>query len=86
MKLENEALVLDLIEWVAAAPRSYAETMNAWRTSCPRLPIWEDAIDHGLIVRTYTNGGTAVCATPAGLALLEAERTPQADERARVLS
>jgi hypothetical protein len=23
--------------------------MDAWRTSCPRLPIWEDAVDARLI-------------------------------------
>ena len=45
-----EALVLDLVEWVAARPRAYDEVMEAWRTSCPRLTIWEDAVDRGLIV------------------------------------
>jgi hypothetical protein len=44
-----EALVRDLLEWVAARPRTYRETMEAWRTSCPRLPVWEDAFDGGLI-------------------------------------
>ncbi len=43
------SLIVQLLEWVAARPRSYAETMEAWRTSCPRLPVWEDAIDGGLI-------------------------------------
>jgi D-3-phosphoglycerate dehydrogenase len=36
-----EALILDLLEWLATADRSYAEVMDAWRTSCPRLPVWE---------------------------------------------
>jgi len=44
-----EALVLGLLEWIAARPRTYRETMEAWRTSCPRLPVWEDALDSGLI-------------------------------------
>jgi hypothetical protein len=44
-----EALVLDLLGWVARHPRTYRETMEAWRTSCPRLPVWEDATDHGLV-------------------------------------
>lgn len=39
------ALVVQLLEWVAARPRTYEETMQAWRTSCPRLPVWEDACD-----------------------------------------
>jgi DNA-binding transcriptional LysR family regulator len=44
--------------------------MEAWRTSCPRLTIWEDAVDRGLVVR----GGTTVEITPAGRALLEQGR------------
>jgi len=38
-----EALILDLLEWLAQSERSYQEVMDAWRTSCPRLPVWEDA-------------------------------------------
>lgn len=34
----------DLLEWIAAAPRTYAETLEVWRSSCPRLTIWEDAL------------------------------------------
>ena len=56
-----DSLVLDLVEWVARQPRSYAQTMDAWRTSCPRLPVWEDAVDRGFIVReTATDGETLV--------------------------
>jgi hypothetical protein len=43
--MENESLILDLLEWVASTPKSYEDVMNAWRTSCPRLTIWEDALD-----------------------------------------
>ena len=42
-------LILELLAWVAARPRSYEETMDAWRTSCPRNPVWEDATTDGLI-------------------------------------
>ena len=35
-----DPLILDLLEWVAARPRTYTEVMDAWRTSCPRLTIW----------------------------------------------
>jgi hypothetical protein len=42
-----EPLILDLLEWVAGKDRSYEEVMDAWRTSCPRLPVWEDANDRG---------------------------------------
>ena len=48
--MDNESLVLDLLEWIGPTPRSYDEVMNAWRTSCPRLTIWEDAVDAGLLV------------------------------------
>jgi hypothetical protein len=43
--MENKALVLDLLEWIAARPRRYEDVMDAWRTSCPRLTIWEDTVD-----------------------------------------
>ena len=47
--MENESLVLDFVEWVAAKPRSHEEVMNAWRTSCPQLSIWEDSVDARLV-------------------------------------
>ncbi|NQW11060.1 MAG: hypothetical protein HQ481_14430 [Alphaproteobacteria bacterium] len=68
-----EPLILDLVAWVAATPRSYAEVMDAWRTSCPRLPVWEDAVDRGFVQRTVNGGGIPmVSATPAGIAFLRA--------------
>jgi hypothetical protein len=42
-----ETLILDLLEWVDRRERTYDETMDAWRTSCPRLPVWEDANERG---------------------------------------
>jgi hypothetical protein len=44
-----EGLVLELLAWVARRPRTYGETMEVWRTSCPRMPVWEDATANGLI-------------------------------------
>jgi hypothetical protein len=46
-----DALVFDLVEWVAKEPRRYNDVMEAWRTSCPRLSVWEEAVDRGLLVR-----------------------------------
>ena len=46
-----DPLVRDLVEWVAKEPRSYADVLDAWRTSCPRLTVWEDAVDRGLLMR-----------------------------------
>ena len=66
-----------LLEWIAAAPRPYAEVMDAWRTSCPRLPVWEDAVDARFVVRLRDDGGgTMVAVTDAGRAFLDAERKP----------
>ncbi len=69
-----DALILDLLEWVSNCERSYAEVMEAWRISCPRLPVWEDAVDRGLIAREHVNGRSVVRITPSGLALLYSRR------------
>jgi len=45
----QQALTLQFLAWVADRPRRYGEAMEAWRTSCPRLTIWEDAISDGLV-------------------------------------
>jgi len=65
-----ESLILDLIEWVDLRERTYEETMSAWRTSCPRLPVWEDAIDRGFI----TTDHYIVSVTAEGRRHLEARR------------
>jgi phage-related baseplate assembly protein len=71
---ETRALVLDLVAWVAAEPRPYEAVMAAWRTSCPRLTVWEDAVDQGLVARRHANNGAGavVVATERGRALLRA--------------
>jgi hypothetical protein len=66
-----EALILDLLDWLRVRERTYEEALDAWRTSCPRLPVWEDAQDRGLIAREPVNGRQIVRVTPSGLALLE---------------
>jgi hypothetical protein len=45
----THALTLQMLEWIADRPRTYPEVMDAWRTSCPRMSIWEDACIAGLI-------------------------------------
>ena len=57
-----EALILDLLESLAPKPRAYSDVLEAWRTSCPRLPVWEEANDRGLIRRR----GSLVALTPVG--------------------
>jgi D-3-phosphoglycerate dehydrogenase len=66
-----EPLILDLLEWLAKDDRDYLETMDAWRTSCPRLPVWESANDRGLVTRKFENGRAFVRLTPAGRDLLK---------------
>jgi len=65
-----EPLILDLLDWLAARDRTYEEVMDAWRTSCPKLPVWEDANDRGLVARETVNGRCIVRVAPPGLALL----------------
>jgi hypothetical protein len=43
------APTLELLRWLSARPRTYRETIEAWRTSCPRLSVWDDAIGEGLV-------------------------------------
>ena len=45
----TKALTLQLLEWIDDHPRRYDEALEAWRTTCPRLSIWEDACIDGLI-------------------------------------
>jgi hypothetical protein len=64
-------LIVEFLEWLAAEPRDYAEVMDGWRTSCPRLPIWEDAVDQGLVRRRNVPGrGAVVEVTAEGRRLL----------------
>jgi hypothetical protein len=44
-----ETLIIELLEWIGPDARPYAEVQEAWRTSCPRLPIWEDAMAAGYL-------------------------------------
>jgi hypothetical protein len=49
MASAHASLTLQLLEWVADKPRSRPELMEAWRSTCPRLAIWEDACADGLL-------------------------------------
>ena len=65
-----EPLIFDLVEWVAREPRTHADVMNTWRTSCPRLTVWEDAVDRGLVERKASDKGAVVVVTARGRAFL----------------
>jgi hypothetical protein len=61
-------LTVELLVWISSRPRTYAETIEAWRSNCPRDPVWDDALVAGLV---QTNG-LEVGLTARGRALLDA--------------
>jgi hypothetical protein len=80
----TENLIVDLLEWLAMRDRPYDEVMDAWRTSCPRLPVWEEANDRGLVVIKEERGVRVVTPTAKGLALID-RRRPRAAEASRAV-
>ncbi len=73
-------LICDLLEWLGRAPRTHAEVMDGWRTSCPRLPVWEEATDRGYVTRR----GSLVEVTPHGCSFLVEQRSLDAKQRTGV--
>jgi len=70
-----DSLILDLLEWIGPDPRPYGETVEAWRTSCPRLPVWEQANELGLVRRRRGPQGEALVAvSPTGVEHLRRHR------------
>jgi hypothetical protein len=60
-----DTLILDLLEWIGPKARPYTEVLEAWRTSCPRFPVWEDANDRGFIARHHAPGHGAIISVSA---------------------
>ncbi|HEY4940929.1 MAG TPA: hypothetical protein VII56_05835 [Rhizomicrobium sp.] len=69
-----EPLLVDLVEWVGREERLYLDVMDAWRTSCPRLPVWEEANARGLVTRQLGAAGAVVRVTEAGRAFAKKAR------------
>ena len=70
-----DSLILDLIEWLGCSPRPYSEVLDAWRTSCPRLPVWEDANVRGFVEYHHEPGlGRFVSVSRAGAEYLRNNR------------
>jgi len=70
-----EPLIRDLLAWIAKEERSYADVMDAWRTSCPRLPVWEEASDRGFVTRRFDpSRGALIGLTEKGHAWLREPR------------
>ena len=55
--MSPSALTFDLLAWIDNRARSYEETIEAWKTSCPRLSIWDDAVVDGLVRIDGRSGG-----------------------------
>jgi hypothetical protein len=68
-------LTVDFLAWLAPAPRPYAEVMEAWRTSCPRLTVWEDVLEAGFVARRRSPGtAPTIEVTARGIAFLARHR------------
>ncbi len=71
-----DVLVLDLLDWIGPNPRPYPEVLDAWRTSCPRLPVWEEANARGFVASHYEAGrGRLISVSPAGWEHLRERRS-----------
>jgi hypothetical protein len=60
--------VRQLLDWLSPGPRTYAEAIEAWKTHCPRISPWEDALAQGLIAIERHEGRSFVVVTDAGAA------------------
>jgi hypothetical protein len=75
MATHLDSLILDLLEWIGPEHKPYADVMDAWRTSCPRLTVWEDANERGFLERRYDERcGALVSLTSHGQDFLSAHR------------
>jgi len=63
-------LMLEFLTWVSSRRRTYAEAMEAWRSTCPRQTVWEDALTDGVIEVGGTLHKSEVTLTPRGRAIL----------------
>jgi hypothetical protein len=75
--------MIEFLTWVSSRRRTYAEAMEAWRSTCPRHTVWEDALADALI--RFEGGKTLreyeVVLTPRGESILGASRGERAGER-----
>ena len=72
-------LTLEFLTWIASRPRTYAESMEVWASTCPRHSVWDDALIDGLIVveTGETMDQSKVILTPRGRAVLDGKLQSQ---------
>ena len=75
MSYSPSLIMIQFLAWVADRPRNYAQCMDAWRSTCPRLSVWEDAIIDEL-VRIENDANRSVGLTQRGRAVLAQAKTP----------
>jgi hypothetical protein len=70
----------EFLTWIARCQRTEADVMEAWRSTCPRLTLWEDAlaaqlvkVERGVGMRM---GEARVTLTPRGQAVVAGPRSP----------
>lgn len=69
----HSPLMIEFLGWISIRPRTYAHVMEAWRSTCPRQTVWEDALIDELI--EVGNGDSArVVLTPRGRGVLDGGR------------
>ena len=72
-----DALILDLLDWIGPNPRPYSEVIEVWRTSCPRLPVWEEANERGFLDHGHKPGCAAyVTVSARGKEFLRTRQRP----------
>jgi hypothetical protein len=69
-----DTLILDLLEWIGPKARPYREVIEAWRTSCPQLPVWEEANARGFVEHHHSPGSEAMVSVSVSGAKHIAER------------
>jgi hypothetical protein len=69
-----DALIVDLLEWIGPKASPYREVIEAWRTSCPQLPVWEEANARGFVEHHHSLGSEAMVSVSVSGAKHLAER------------
>jgi hypothetical protein len=64
-----QTLIVELPEWIGPRDHPY-EVLGAWRTTCPRLPVWEDARAAGYLETRFEPGEGRFAVSSTGRALL----------------